>query len=155
MDHLLSSIVEQVRMAYQRKNRLAMILGSVLGSIIPIATYVVAHQDVNNNKAFWILVAGGLMFSAMTVYDWTKIAFQSGFKAFGFCLLIEGVMTFSGVLWLSYVALGVLSIINGIGTGCKIALNQKAYQVKKRSEQKPLGMQRAKPVAARKESVAA
>jgi hypothetical protein len=76
-----------------------------------------------------LLVAGGLMFSATTVYDWTKIAFQSSFKALGFCVLVEGVMTFSGIAILSYAALAVLAIINGIGTGCKIALNQRQYKI--------------------------
>jgi hypothetical protein len=146
---LTNSIVEQVRMAFQRKNRLAMVCGFVLGCFIPCATFFVAHQDVLANRLYWILVAGGLLFSAKTVFDWTKVAFQSSAKAFGFCLLVEGVMTFSTIVYLSWAALVVLALINGIETGCRLALNQKQYQKQKRIEQKPVGMQQPKKVAAR------
>jgi len=150
-----SSIVEQVRMSFKRKNRLAMICGFILGSFIPCATFFVVHSDVLVSRLYWILVAGGLLFSAKTVYDWTKVAFNSGWKAFGFCLLVEGVMTFSTLAYLSWAALAILAVINGIETGCKIALNQKQYQKQKRVTQKPLGTQRPAPVRARKEEVAA
>jgi len=85
----------------------------------------------------------------------TGFAFNSGWKAFGFCLLVEGVMTFSTLAYLSWAALAILAVINGIETGCKIALNQKQYQKQKRVTQKPLGTQRPAPVRARKEEVAA
>ena len=145
-----TSIVEQVRMAFQRKNRLAMICGFILGSFIPCATFFVAHADVLVSRLYWILVVGGLIFSAKTVFDWTKVAFKSSAKAFGFCLLVEGVMTFSTLAYLSWAALVVLAVINGVETGCKIALNQKQYQKQKRVEAKQLGTQRPAPVRTRK-----
>ncbi len=144
---LTNSIVEQVRMAAQRKNRTAMFAGFILGCFIPCATYFVAHQDVLVSRLYWILVAGGLLFSAKTVFDWTRVAFQSSWKAFGFCLLVEGVMTFSTIVYLSYAALLVLALINGIETGCKIALNQNLYRKMKRSEQTALGSQKPKAAA--------
>lgn len=124
---VLNSIVEQIRIASLKKNRLALFCGSILGSFIPFATYFVAHLDTRVSPLYWVLVAGGLMFSAKTVYDWTRIAFQSGPKAFGFVVLVEGVMTFSTIAVLSYFALAVLAIINGVATGCNIALNQREY----------------------------
>jgi len=115
---------------------LALFCGSVLGSFIPFATYFVAHHDTQVSPLYWVLVAGGLLFSAKTVFDWTRIAFQSAPKAFGFVLIVEGVMTFSTLAVLSYFALAVLAIINGVATGCNIALNQKEYY-KEQRQQRP------------------
>lgn len=157
MDHLLNSVVEQVRMAFARKNRLATFLGFILGMFVPFATYFVAHQDTAVNRLYWVLVAGGLLFSAKTVYEWTKIAFQSGAKAFGFCLIIEGVMTFSPNVYLGCAALALLAGINGIATGCILALNQRQYQKTQRAAarktQPTVGIRQNASVAARKQAV--
>jgi hypothetical protein len=67
-------------------------------------------------------VLGGLVFSALTVFRWGRLAFGSPVKALGFVVLAEGVMTFCSTAWLSVVALGYLVLINAIATGCTIAL---------------------------------
>ena len=41
------------------------------------------------------IVAGGLLYSAKTVYAWGKLAFHTAAKALGFVVLLEGVMILS------------------------------------------------------------
>jgi len=120
-------VVAQVRMAFQRQQLLATLLGGLLGGFVPAATFTVAHQEVLatvplRHQPLALLVLGGLVYSAKTVYAWGRMAFASGAKALGFTLLIEGVMTCSSVEWLSYAALAYLIAINAIATGCILAL---------------------------------
>jgi hypothetical protein len=119
-------VIEQVRLAFKPKSRLAAFVGFLLGGFVPLASYVIAHFEYDHSASFWqlptLLVFGGLCFSAKTVYDWAKLAFTMPVKALGFTVLIEGVMTFSHVGWLGYVALGYLIAVNGVATSCKLAL---------------------------------
>ena len=43
----------------------------------------------------------------------------------GFVVLLEGVLILSHTEWLSFIALGYLICINGIATGCALALPKK------------------------------
>ncbi len=122
-------VVDQVRLASKPGNRLATFLGALLGGFVPIATYVVAHQELNLSENLFsqpkfLLVLGGLFYSAKTVYQWGKLAFAGITRALGFTVLLEGVMIFSSVQWLSYTALAYLILINAIGTGVSLALGQ-------------------------------
>jgi hypothetical protein len=67
------------------------------------------------------LVAGGLVYSAKTVWQWGRLAFACPWKATGFVLLLEGVMVLSRIEWLSVAALVYLVGINAIATGCLLA----------------------------------
>lgn len=121
------TIVQQVKTACKKQNRLATFMGSIIGGFIPAATFICVHMDTETNPyVLWAIVLGGLLFSAKTVFQWGKSAFNNTAKAFGFCLLIEGVMTFTHVFPLSCVALALLVCINGIATGCQIALDSQA-----------------------------
>jgi len=123
------SIIEQVKIAFGKGNRLAAFFGAVLGAIIPASIWFIAHFDIDASKGFQIsyaLVAAGLMFSAKTVFDWGCMAFKQPLKAFGFVVLIEGIMTFSHLVWLSVVTLIVLMTINGIATGCNLVLDYRS-----------------------------
>jgi hypothetical protein len=120
---LYIGIVDQVRKAFQKKNRLATVCGFILGGSVLMSSYVLAHSEVKTNLWMWIPVLGALLFSALTVFQWATIAFQSKIKAVGFVLLTESVMTFSHTEWVSYVMLGILMGINGIATGCTLALD--------------------------------
>ena len=65
-----------------------------------------------------ILVLGGLLFSAKTVWQWAHQAFANdAWKATGFVVLLEGVMTLSQIPALAIAALVLLTAINGIATG--------------------------------------
>ena len=134
-------VIEQVRKAFLRTNRLATFCGFLLGSFVPVASYVIGHYEAPRtpaawnadplSAAMWLLVAGGLLYSAITVFSWSKVAFKNPAKAVGFCVLIEGVMTFSHTYALALTALGLLIAINGIATGCTLALDQKTARVRR------------------------
>jgi len=124
-------IVDQVKEAAKKTNRIATVAGFVLGGFVPTASFTLAHFEVNASQPLWLqmptlLVLAGLIYSAKTVFDWAKIAFKHPAKAVGFVTLLEGVMTFSHTHWLSAVALALLVGINGIATGCNLALDTKA-----------------------------
>lgn len=126
--------IEQLRIA--RQNLSASLLGAALGGFVPVATYTVAHQQLLVGAAkwsgvtfvspAWALVAGGLLYSAKTVWQWGKLTFNDRWKATGFVLLVEGVMVFSPVVWLSRTALGYLVAINAIATACLLAMRDRA-----------------------------
>jgi hypothetical protein len=123
------SVIQQVREAFKVKNRLAAIVGALLGGFVPTAVYTVARYELVASEGFWqvpsVLVLGGLLFSAITVYSWCREAFQACAKAVGFVLLAEGVMTFGHIPWLSVAALAYLVGINAISTACQLALPRK------------------------------
>lgn len=114
-------IMTQIHIA--ARNPLPAVIGALLGALVPSATFVVGHYELTSRtepKA--LIVLGGLVFSALTVFRWGRLAFGSAVKALGFVVLAEGVMTFCSTAWLSVVALGYLVLINAIATGCTIAL---------------------------------
>jgi len=123
------AVVEDVELAFHPGSRLASALGFILGGVIPIATYLEAHCDLDPTQPLEtqpaaFLVAGGLLFSAKTVFAWGKRAFRDGAKAAGFVLLLEGVMITSAVPVLPLVLLAILVAINGIATGCALSLDR-------------------------------
>jgi hypothetical protein len=119
------AIVDQVKKATHKENRLATILGGILGGVIPLATYVLVHQECDQRPILWCLVTGGLIYSAITVWDWACVAFRNPWKSLGFVVLLEGVMTFSETLWLSLMCLILLMAINAISAGCQLALDRR------------------------------
>jgi len=117
-------VVAQVRRACARGNRLAAFVGLLLGGFVPLAVYVVAHGEsgpFTGHERSWALVTGGLAYSAVTVFHWARLAFESAFKSVGFVVLLEGTMVTSTTHWLALVALGYLILINGVGTACTLA----------------------------------
>jgi hypothetical protein len=95
---------------------------------VPLATYVIAHYEATAPGALtltssgpWALVAGGLAYSAKTVFDWASLAFANAVKATGFVVLLEGVMVTSATTWLGVAALAYLISINAVATACKLS----------------------------------
>ena len=122
-----TGIVSQVRRALNPRARLATSIGFFLGGFVPLATFVLAHAEAGafgGHERVWALVAGGLSYSAKTVYDWAKLAFTSTVKSIGFCVLLEGVMVTSSTRWLSLAALCYLIVINGVATGCTLSVRR-------------------------------
>ncbi len=126
-----NGVVDEVIIATAARNRLATALGVLLGGFVPLGSYVVAHYELAlletitlSNCAPLLMVLGGLAYSALTVYQWGLKAFESKFKAVGFVVLIEGIMTLSSITWLAIAALVLLMSINGISTGTKLALKR-------------------------------
>lgn len=120
-------VVQQVKRAARKGNRLATTIGLLLGGFVPLAIYVVSHvPSFTFTSGPAALVLGGLCYSAQTVYQWAKLAFDNAIKSVGFCVLLEGVMCTTHVHWLALLALGYLIVINGVATGCNLSLGAKA-----------------------------
>jgi hypothetical protein len=123
-------VVDQVTAAFRRRTILATVLGFALGGFVPLASYVVAHYEIDHEVALYqqiatLIVLGGLAYSAKTVYTWGKLAFRAPVKAAGFVVLVEGVMVFAHTQWLAIAALAYLMAINGLATGCNLSLDRK------------------------------
>jgi len=131
-------VVAQVKTAFRANNRLAAVIGAFLGGFVPVATYTVAHYE--HSGKIWALpsalVLGGLLYSALTVFQWARKAFQSPVKAVGFVLLIEGTMVVSQIQWLSVLALVYLVGINAIATGCVLALEKRGRRAASKTKTK-------------------
>lgn len=118
----LPGVVTQTRIAFSRANRLATTLGFALGALVPVVTFFLAHREWQHFRSLvTALVAGGLLFSAKTVWTWGRSSFACPWKAFGFVVLVEGTMVFSGQRWLTVIALVYLAAINGIATGVMLS----------------------------------
>jgi len=132
-----TGLVSQVRTAFAAKNRLATFLGGLLGGGVPVATYELAHVEIDVQRPLWIqtpawIVLGGLLFSAITVCQWGFSAFRAhddrgwkavlgGGKALGFTVILEGVLITAKTPWLSIAALCYLVGINAIATGVRLS----------------------------------
>jgi hypothetical protein len=68
------------------------------------------------------MVAGGALFSSLTVISWGETILSSFAKAIGLAVLVEGVMLASRTEWLSISALALLIIIYAIS--CTVALGR-------------------------------
>jgi hypothetical protein len=104
----------------------ALLVGAIFGAFVPIATFTVAHYELDAGRPLYaqapaLLVLGGLVFSALTVFAWGRLAFRSGLKALGFVTLIEGTMVLSTTSWLGIVALALLVAVNATATGATLA----------------------------------
>jgi hypothetical protein len=109
-----SNPVDQARLAFQQGGRLSALVGLVLGGFVPLASYTLIHQEVAARPQLWALVAGGLVYSAISVYAWACQAFENRMKALGFVVLLEGTLTFCSVRWLSLAGLAILMVLNGV-----------------------------------------
>jgi hypothetical protein len=104
-----------------RRHPLAAFFGFAFGAWIPWAVWNLSHEIATWRDPRAILVAGGLLFSAKTVWQWGRKAFDCPYKATGFVLITEGIMITSGNALLSRTALMYLVAINAIATACTIA----------------------------------
>lgn len=102
---------QQKAVAAQKKSA-AQFCAALAAGFLPVASYVLAHFESVTNPMLWILVAAALMFSAPTLADWAKKWTGNAYKAWGFTILLEGVMVFSHLQALSYAGLAILVLIN-------------------------------------------
>jgi hypothetical protein len=125
------SVVDQVREACKPRNRLATLLGFLLGGVIPAASFQVAHNEVDHARPLYAqlasyVVVGCLTFSAPTVFQWARRAFGGSWvKALGYVVALEALLVASGTPWLGYTMLVFLVAINGIATGARLSLDRK------------------------------
>lgn len=89
--------------------------GFALGAYMPLASYMEVHAgtEIPTRPILWVLVAGCLVFSSISVYRWA-VRRWTWPKALGFVVLLEGVLMFCGVRWLSVAGLAILMLLNGI-----------------------------------------
>ena len=87
-------------------------LAAVSAGFLPLASFIIAHQEVASRPYLWCLVAAGLAFSAPTLSEWAQRWCKSVWKAWGFTILLEGVMIFSSTTYLSIGGLAILMSIN-------------------------------------------
>jgi hypothetical protein len=106
------SILSQLRAL--RGQRLATVVGSIVGAVVPVLVYRIAHHHAGDTPALWLIVAGGLLFSASSVYGWGMRLFGNAwYKAGGFTVLIE-LSTVFVQGWESKLALSILILINAV-----------------------------------------
>jgi phosphoglycerol transferase MdoB-like AlkP superfamily enzyme len=118
------SVMAQISAAARRPA--ALIVGIILGAFVPVAAYIIAHHETQARPMLWLLVAAALVFSALSVFDWTRRAFGSAAKAAAFCILTEGTMLATWNNYLSYAALALLIAINATATGAQLATERPA-----------------------------
>jgi hypothetical protein len=112
-------------------NRYAAATGALLGGIVPLLTYTMAHslraEWTVDTAILGTLVAGGLAFSFPKVSQWASIAFQSQLAGCAFTLLMEGTMTYQSG-WPAYTALAVVVAINAVSSAYNLVSNVKAHK---------------------------
>jgi hypothetical protein len=116
-------VLAQVNAATSRPVALA--IGSTIGGFVPIASYMLAHHEAPTRPVLWVLVAAALIFSGLSVYEWTAKAFGSRLKALGFVVLTEGIMLSTSNDWLACAALALLVGINATATGAYLATERR------------------------------
>lgn len=127
-----SEVVETIKVAFQSRNMVWTGFGLVFGGWAPLASYIIAHIELQGHYQNYksAMLVGALLFSAPTVFQWFKEVFDSAVKAFGLVVLLEGVMCFSDTVWLGISALVLLMVINGIQSGCNMALRREKNEFK-------------------------
>jgi hypothetical protein len=98
------------------------LLGFAVGAFVPLASYTVVHVEVNTRPLMWFLVAGGLLYSSISVYTWAVKIFRWRLRALGFVVLLESTLTFCGILWLGLAGLAILMLLNALNAA--VALQQ-------------------------------
>lgn len=118
------TVIQQVRRAFAPGARLAGFIGLGIGGFVPVATYTVVHCECAIYPRLWWLVLGGLLYSAITVFTWASAAFGSRVKAAGFCVLLEGILTFGHTYSLGLAALAMLVFINAVSAACALQVRR-------------------------------
>lgn len=128
--------MSDVRAAFTRPRALELCIGTAFAGFVPVAVFETAHVALpkvlalaeQNQSFYWlfagliVIILGGLLYSAPTVYAVGLEAFNSKKgKALGFTVLIEGVMTLVPIAWLQVTALVLLIAINAVGTATGLA----------------------------------
>jgi len=120
------TVLKQIREAW--RNPLAAWTGCIFGAAVPLATYFVAHFEAGAAPWLWSIVAGGLLVSAPTVYEWALAAFQNRPKSVGFVMLLEGTMILSGIKAMAIGCLTLLVVINAVGAAACLARRDTGYK---------------------------
>ena len=122
------TVVEQVIHAFKPGGRIAALIGLVMGGCAPAFTFGVVHFSLPFHRELriilWIIVGGGLLFSAPKVFKWFLSAMGSKPEALGAVMFLEGIMTFVPGVYLPAAALAVLVFINAIYSACRLQIRK-------------------------------
>ncbi len=113
-------IVDMVKRASHKQNRVAMAAGFVLGGWVPVVSYLVVHYHVQELPMLWLLVGGGMTYSGLSVFSWARVAFKHPMKALGFVVIMEGALLFVPDPWVGLPSLAMLVGINGLACGTNL-----------------------------------
>jgi hypothetical protein len=95
-----------------KQRTIGQLFAAIGASFLPVASYAIAHVEVESNPTMWILVAAALTFSAPMLIQWSQRWCGHVVKALGFTVLLEGVMVFSSLPALRLTGLAILVAIN-------------------------------------------
>lgn len=133
-------IATQVRLAFQKQNRIEAIAGLFFGGYVPVAIWEFVHYELTGDK-LWLqpkayFVLAGLVVSLITVVSLAQSAFDNWFKSVGFAVLTEGAMAMSSNIYLSLSGLLLLIVINGLSAACLLALKKQEVKAEKKTKLK-------------------
>lgn len=145
-------VVEQLRLGLG--NPAALVTGILLGGAIPFVVFAIVHHELAPvplwRQPLSYVAAGGLFFSAVSVYQWGAKAFGSRTLAVGFVACLEGAMVLSQSPTVAYVCLAYLVAINAAHKGAHMAKEDRPAQArakrkaaKKRETAKPRAVRAA------------
>jgi len=120
--HSHSSVLAQLRTAFTG-HPLAFLVALPFGGFVPLAVWCLTHLQTIQPWD-WALIAGGALFSSLTVIQWGQRILLNTPKAIGFAVLVEGVMITAETQWLAIAALGLLIVINSVA--CSVAITHDA-----------------------------
>lgn len=124
------------QLATLKQHKLATVFGFVIGGIIPVLSFLIAHKATGHCR--WIIVAGALAYSATSVFQaMHRILGGDGLaaiKALGFVILIESSMVFVNLQYVSYTALGVLVLFNAVAYADALVNDSKLTRSKRRAK---------------------
>ncbi len=149
MKNSAPSVITQIRTAVQPGNRLAALLGALVGAVPPVGSYAIVHHALDA-RPLWsqplaYLVGGLMVFSALSVVRWMRAAFSAGAagwvawgKALGWTLGIEGLLVGAppALEWLALVCVGYLVAINAISASCGFVADYEADRARCRDVRK-------------------
>lgn len=95
-----------------KKRTIGQCIAAIAAGFIPVASYVLVHKEAPHSFVMWTLVLAALGFSAPTLAQWASKWAKSTVKAWGFTVLLEGVMILSTTEILSLVGAAILVAIN-------------------------------------------
>jgi hypothetical protein len=97
--------------AAQRRT-IGQFIAASAAAFMPLASYIVAHYETEASPWKWLLVLAALSFSAPTLAQWAQTWCKGQSKAWGFTILLEGVLIGSSTQYLAIAGLVILVSIN-------------------------------------------
>lgn len=99
-------------------------LAAASAAFVPIGVYVTSHKAMamgtTSSIPLWILSVAGLIYSIPSVAAWAKSWTSCKWKAYGFTIMLEGIMVLSGEMWLSIISLALLAGVNAKIASAKV-----------------------------------